>query len=656
MAQGSPRPQMVKQETQSTASFQDGVGPSVRFATSMGSLPPSPRPRPRSSSRALSSVLILLCTLSIFLTTTMLLPSSRLAALGVAISNVFCAAATTTDGPDSIHRQRGAVASESQICSRIGADVLRKGGNAADSMVATVFCTGVIGMYHSGIGGGGFALVRGRDGRYESIDFRESAPAAMNETVYVGNVRGSIVTGLASGVPGEVKGLAYLHEKYGKLPWKLLVMPAVKVARQGFPVTEDLLRYIGASLNDGSFKHNFLVDDPAWAIDFAPEGTLLKLGDTITRQRYADTLETIAIHGPETFYMGAMARAMVRAVLADNGTMTMADMKNYTVQAGPSTNIEYRGYTLHSSPAPASGSVALSSLKIMEGYKDFGQAKALNLSTHRLTEAFRFAYGQRTNLGDPAYVAGLSTYESEMLNSTTAAHIRSLISDAHTWPVKHYDPSGLEIKNTPGTSHVVTADASGLAVSLTTTINLLFGSKLIVPETGVIMNNEMNDFSIPGVSNAFGFAPSPNNYVRPGARPLSSITPIIADDAHGKLALVTGAAGGSRIITASVQQVWLTLDRGLSALAALKYPRLHDQLVPDVTSLEAAYDKGVVAFMQSRGHNVSVPGVAGSSTAQSIKVGFLDSKGVRGRYHGVGGYRFDAASEPRQRNSGSYVV
>ncbi|KAF2149780.1 gamma-glutamyltranspeptidase [Myriangium duriaei CBS 260.36] len=577
-------------------------------------------------------------------------PLSALTVLGLAIGNVL-ASPTPLEHPlghqNATQHRNGAVASESKICSQIGADVLEKGGNAADSMVATVFCTGVIGMYHSGIGGGGFMLVRGPDGKYEFIDFRESAPAAMNETVYVGNVNGSLFTGLASGVPGEIRGMQHLHDKYGSLPWKDLIMPAVHVARYGFPVTTDLVNYINSSFTDGAGE--FLINDPAWALDFAPNGTLLGLGEILTRKRYADTLETIAEKGPDAFYTGNIARTMIRALRSANGTMTLEDLKNYTVAVRDPVKIQYRNYTLHSSAAPASGAVALSALKILEGYKDAGQPSALNLSTHRLTEAFRFAYGERTELGDPSYVPGLVEYQANMLNDSTAARIRSKISDAHTWNVSYYDPSGLEIKNTPGTSHVVTADSAGLAVSLTTTVNLLFGSKLIVPETGIIMNNEMNDFSIPGVNNAFGFAPSPNNYVRGGARPLSSISPIIADDCDGNLVLVTGSAGGSRIITASTLQVWNVLDRGMTAAQALAEKRLHDQLVPDTTNMELGYDAGVVAFMKSRGHNVTQPGVAGSSTAQSIRV-FRKQVGTQN----VLG--FEAASEPRQKNSGSFVV
>ena len=249
---------------------------------------------------------------------------------------------------------------------------------------------------------------------------------------------------------------------------------------------------------------NFLVKQPTWAIDFAPSGTLLGLGDTITRRRYADTLETIAQRGPDVFYTGPIAQATIATLQAHNGTMTMEDLKNYTVALREPAMIDYRDYRIRSCSAPSSGTVAMSVMKISEGFNDLGWPATLNISTHRFDEAIRFAYGQRSELGDPEFVDGMYEYEAEMLNATIAAQIRQKISDTHTLNVSAYDPTGFESLETPGTSAVVVSDASGMSVSLTTTVNLLFGSHVMVPETGVIMNNEMNDFSIPGSSNAFG--------------------------------------------------------------------------------------------------------------------------------------------------------
>lgn len=415
------------------------------------------------------------------------------------------------------------------------------------------------------------------------------------------------------------------------------MLPAVKVARRGFKVTEDLVRYMDSVTPNG----NFLTEDPTWAIDFAPNGYRVKLGETITRRRYADTLETIANHGPDAFYTGPIAKATIAALTKANGTMTLEDLKNYAVAIRKPSVINYRGYKLTATSAPSGGVVALSALNIVNGYEDFGDPAAVNLTTHRLDEAMRFAYGQRSELGDPLFVDSLDAYQQSMLSQETAEAIRSKISDFRTLNVSAYDPNGFESLPTPGTSHIVAADKHGLAISVTTTINLLFGSQLMVPETGVIMNDEMNDFSIPGSSNAFGYLPSPANFIRPGKRPLSSISPVIVETAKGKLYFVIGAAGGSRIITSTIQNIHHVLDEGLTVPQALARPRLHDQLSPNQVSFEYAYDNSTVAFLASLGHNVTWV-APGQSTAQGLR---LLPNGT-----------FEAGGEPRQKNSGGFAV
>lgn len=392
---------------------------------------------------------------------------------------------------------------------------------------------------------------------------------------------------------------------------------------------------------DSADDNEFLVEDPAWAIDFAPNGKRVQLGELMTRKRYADTLETIAKQGPGAFYSGAIANATIVALQKANGTMTLDDLANYTVAVREPISIDYRGHKLTSMNAPSSGVVALSALNTLSGYEGIGDPSQLNLSTHRLDEAIRFAYGQRAELGDPSFVDGLPEYTKDMISAETGEETRSKISDARTYNVSWYNPKGLESIETPGTSHIVTADASGMAVSLTTTVNLLFGSHLIVPETGVIMNNEMNDFSIPDTENSFGYLPSPSNFVRPGKRPLSSISPVIAETPEGDLYYVIGAAGGSRITTSTIQNIVHVIDEGLDVTEALAKPRLHDQLSPDQVSFEYNYDNQTVAYMKSLGHNVTWVG-PGQSSAQGLRV----------LPNGV----FEAASEPRQKNSGASVV
>lgn len=455
--------------------------------------------------------------------------------------------------------------------------------------------------------------------------------------MYQNNSDASLNGGLASGVPGELRGLAHLHDGYGSLPWKDLVLPAVKVARDGVPVTADLIRYMDSATS----SNNFLVEDPNWALDFAPNGTRLVLGDTITRKRYAATLETIAEHGVDAFYSGPIAQTTIDTLQASNGTMTLEDLANYTVAIREPMSITYRGYKIHGCSAPSSGAVGLSIMKIIEGYPTIGQAATVNESTHIFDEALRFAYGQRTELGDPLFVDNMDRYQNQMLSNATVAAVRSKINPAHTWNTSVYDPSGFESLETPGTSAVVVSDVSGLSIALTTTINTLFGSKVMVPETGVIMNNEMNDFSIPGVSNAFGYIASPANYVRPGKRPLSSITPTIVENADGSVYFVAAGAGGSRIITSTVQQLWYVLDQNATSAEALAKPRLHDQLIPNVVEVEWSYNNETTAFLTERGHNVTWVKTASSTSHQ-----------LRRLANGT----FEAAGEPRQANSAGRVV
>ena len=486
-----------------------------------------------------------------------------------------------------------------------------------------------------------------------------------------------------SAVPGELRGLEYLHQNYGSLSWASALAPAIKLARDGFPVSHDLLRYMQFSTT----SYDFLTHDPVWAVDFAPNGTRVGMGDTLTRKRYADTLETIAQQGASVFYTGAMANATVSAVQAANGTMTMQDLEHYSIVSRKAVEIDYHGFRVVSCGSPSSGAVVLSALKTVEGYSGFGDPSNLNLSTHRLDEATRFAYGERASLGDPDFLDDAVDFEAGMLSAATAAKKRAKISDLHTLNVSDYNPHGFEGPDTHGTSHMVAADASGLAISFTSTINLIFGSQVMVPETGVIMNDQMNDFSIPRTKNEFGFVPSPSNYIRPRKRPLSSMTPVIVEHkANGSLLYVVGAAGGSRIITATLQNLWHVLDRGMNASQAIAQPRFHDQLVPNVVSFEWAdddadpdsslgsaanrernheersaggkwlsrraesgigtghvvgYDNATVAFMRRSGHDVGW-----------VPPGYSSAQAVRRLWNGS----WEAVGEVRQKDSAGLVI
>ncbi|KAH7222855.1 gamma-glutamyltranspeptidase [Fusarium oxysporum] len=533
---------------------------------------------------------------------------------------------------------RGAVASEAQECSYIGRDLLARGGNAVDAMIGTTFCVGVIGMYHSGIGGGGFMIVRDKKGNYEAIDFRESAPAAAFEDMYQGNVNGSIYGGLSVGVPGEVRGFEYAHKKYGSLPWKTVLQGAIKVAQDGFIVNADMARFIEKTIRD---HHNFFVEDPSWAEDFTRNaGQLIPEGEKMTRRRYARTLQAIAEHGADAFYTGAFAESMVKTIQETNGTITLDDYKNYDVISREVLHTEYKGYDVYGISSPAGGAVSLNILNTMNGYTH--QDEDRNTTLHIYIEAMKFAYGARLHLGDPDFVDGVPELEHEMLNATTAEKIRRKIDPRKTQKIEKYDPDGIYSSDGHGTSHVVTADGDGMAVSLTTTVNLIFGSFLMDPLTGVILNNEMNDFSIPGVPNEFGFAPAEANFIRPNKRPLSSCTPLIVSNKDGSLFAVIGAAGGSRIISATTQVAWRVLTSpSWSIKDAVREPRVHNQLIPNTLLVEKKFSSYDVPSLVERGHNITWVD-EGLSTVQALT---RDSAGV-----------FEVAPEPRQKNSGGVTL
>lgn len=412
--------------------------------------------------------------------------------------------------------------------------------------------------------------------------------------------------------------------------------PAINVARNGFEVTNDTMKYI-----DGLSNPEFLTEDPAWAIDFAPNGTLVQLGQTMTRKRYANTLEAIANGGADAFYQGAIANYTIAAIQAANGTMTLHDLANYTIELRDPLSIDYRGYKVTSCSAPSGGEVTLSILNIVNGFNGFDDPAQVNLTTHRLDEAMRWSYGMRTNLGDPSFVTGMAEYQNEMLSQATAAQIRSKISNYTSYNVSYYNPDNVEVLTDHGTSHIVAADHSGLSVSITTTINTIFGSRLMVPETGVILNNEMNDFSTPGSTNAFGYEPSEANYIVPGKRPLSSIAPTIVEYPGGGLFFISGSAGGSRIITATAQIVHNAIDRQLTSHEALLAPRMHDQLSPNYVSFEYLYNNETTAYMKSLGHTINWV-APGSSTAQALRR--------------LPNSTFEAAGEPRQLASGGFAI
>lgn len=285
--------------------------------------------------------------------------------------------------------------------------------------------------------------------------------------------------------------MEYLHKNYGKLPWATVMAPAIKLNTEGFKVSKDLVDYMAEGQDSSNTIYgNFLSTDPNWAIDFAPTGKLVQEGDIMTRKRYGATLQSIATYGADAFYSGPIGNATIQALKKQGGTMTLTDLKNYSVAIREPSQITYRGFRITSGTAPSSGEVTVSIMKYIEAF-DMGDPAQINVSTHRIDEAMRWAYSERTHLGDPYYDPGVAQYQQNMYSEAVAQEVDSKITP-RSHPVAYYNPQGLQSLNDSGTSYIGTADSDGMAVSLTTTVNLLFGSQLLVPETGVIMNNEMN--------------------------------------------------------------------------------------------------------------------------------------------------------------------
>ncbi|KAJ4480098.1 gamma-glutamyltranspeptidase [Lentinula aciculospora] len=457
---------------------------------------------------------------------------------------------------------------------------------------------------------------------YEMIDFRETMPAAGTEDMYVNNSDedASFLGGLSVGVPGDLRGWEMLHQRHGSLPWEDLFTPAVNFARNGFEVNVDL-----AAALQGL---DFITQDAIWAETYAPNGTVLVEGDTCYRKRYADTLETIAKQGANAFYTGNIAINTASTIYQNNGIMTTDDLAGYTAIVRQPRNITYRDTRIFSTVAPSSGTVVLSAIKIFEGFdRNVSDSDlSINLTTHLLVEATRFAYGQRTEYGDPAFTPNVTELEAYFLTETVLNETRSKIMDNQTFPVTYYNPENYQVLIDNGTSHMAVIDKDGMAISLTTTVNNFWGSYLMTVD-GVILNDEMGDFSSPGEINDFGFSASPANYIAGGKRPQSSISSSIAEDLEtGNVIIATGSAGGSRIITATLQHLYHHIDQGLNSTLCVHHSRWHDQLDGN-TYFEyksenvgiAGYDNATVAYFREMGYNISYQSTTGSTAHVVIR-------------------------------------
>jgi len=455
-------------------------------------------------------------------------------------------------------------------------------------------------MFSSGIGGGGFMTVRlppsapGGTSEVWSIDFRETAPALANSTMYKGRQADSQFGGLSVGVPGEVRGLAEVHKRWGKLPWKRLVQPSAEIAA-GWTVGKELALKMHLPEYRSLFLHN-----PDWSHVFAPNGVLLKEGDTIQHLNLSRTLSVIAEQGPDAFYRGEIADAIIGKIRAEGGILSHEDLANYEVKVSRALEGTYRGQKIYTTHAPTSGPVLLHMLNLMEKYDLTGEGRT-DVNVHRLIEATKFGFAARTRICDPAFNDDPDRIDNIPLKSYGAS-ISKNITDNRTHPPLYYQPI-FDVPEDHGTSHTSIVDENGMAVAITSTVNFAFGSQVMDPVTGILFNDEMEDFSIPGVPNGIGLWPSPYNYPEAQKRPLSSTVPTIVENSDGSFYLALGGSGGSHILSATFQVI-LNLDWGLDIGSAIKYGRLHHQLYPEWVEADDVYPSDLLLGLQKRGHTI----------------------------------------------------
>ncbi len=530
-------------------------------------------------------------------------PSARRLAV---LAGVLWLAATWPLGAASrapVRADHGMVGSTEAHATRVGVDVLKKGGNAVDAAVAVGFALAVTHPSAGNIGGGGFMVIRLPDGRATTIDYRERAPARASRDMYLdaqGTVvpERSLVGPLAAGVPGSVAGLAYAHAKFGKLPWRDLVQPAVELAGQGFVVSDALARSLEAS-------RTLLERFPESKRIFLNGGALWKPGDRLVQADLAKTLARIARDGAAGFYSGETAGLLLAEMQRTNGLIEAGDLSSYAPVERPPVAGTYRGFDLVSMAPVSSGGIAvIQALNILEAWplRQFGHNSSKTI--HLVAEAMRRVYADRSEwLGDPEFfrvpVAGL-------VSKRYATALRASIREDRATPSSEVGPGQPSAYESDQTTHYSVVDAEGMAVATTTTINGGYGNGQVVPGAGFLLNNEMDDFSAkPGVPNMFGVTGGKANEIAPRKRMLSSMTPTIVSR-DGKLLLVVGSPGGSRIITTVLQVIMNVLDHGMDVQESVDAPRFHHQWLPDEIRVERlGFPADVVKNLEALGHKVS---------------------------------------------------
>ena len=525
---------------------------------------------------------------------------------------VFVALACGTAHAELATGERGIVASVHPLATKAGVNAMKNGGNAIDAAVAVALTLGVVDGHNSGIGGGCFMLIRRANGEIIALDGRETAPAAATRDMFIRNGKGdtslSQTGSLASAVPGALAVYAEAIAKYGRTPLANVILPAAKIAEDGFPIDFVYARKLASTADKlGRFE-------ASKAIFLKPDGGTFKEGELLKQADLAKSYRAIAEHGSDWFYRGAYARAVAGWMKEHGGLMTEADFNNYAVRKRQHFSTTYRGYEIVGLPPPSSGGVHVAEiLNILENF-DLKAATAPGARHHLIAEAMKLAFADRAFwLGDPDFV----NVPRGLVDKSYARDLATRINPDHTTPVaSHGTPPDAETRLfEKHTTHFSTADAEGNWVACTATINTSLGSKVIVPGTGILLNNEMDDFSIePGVPNAFKLVGAEANAVAPGKRPLSSMSPtIVLKDGEPILAL--GAAGGPTIISQTVLNLIAFLDLSQPLDAALAQPRIHQQWQPDQLRIEKSLPADIRDALKKRGHELFQEITFGASQA-----------------------------------------